>query len=549
MHKILTIVAFLLLGLLAPREASAQLVPHGFPSAFSGGGGLTQTSYYVNNSGSDSSPGTVGSPWQTLTKVNGFTFPTNSTIFFAGGQSFSGTLEIGTGFVTGAQFSGTLTVDSYGTGRATINAGTGDGFYIINVGNVTIQDLIFTASGGANNLGGYVTNSQAGNTQLSNVLLNNLDVSGFDKAQIVLGGDAGTSGFTNFSLTNSVLHGAGNSGFQSYGSVSGSYSHYNVTLTNVTTYDIPGHSGVGSGSGIVLGEVDGATVQNSLSYGNGTIGLGGVGIWTYDSNNIHFVENESHHNTSTSGDGDGFDFDGGITNSLMEKNYSHDNKGSGFLLYAYAGLPWSSNTLRDNISQNDGSGGASGIYIGNDGTAVQTGASIYNNTVYNSSGRECLAIGVGTSSNNITALIANNIFNCDSTPLVATAATLTGSSVSLLTNDYYAPTSFSITWLGATYTSFASWQTATGQEKISGTNVGLTSNPLLSGAGSGGTCGGWSATCPSQYELTSGSPMIGTGLNLTLSPYSLVVGTSDYYTNTIPNGTGTGYNVGAYGAP
>ena len=33
-----------------------------------------------------------------------------------------------------------------------------------------------------------------------------------------------------------------------------------------------------------------------------------------------------------------------------------------------------------------------------------------------------------------------------------------------------------------------------------------------------------------------------------MSPYSLSVGTNDYYTNAIPNVVGTGYNVGAYGA-
>ena len=403
-------------------------------------GAAASNSFYVNNSGSDSNPGTIGSPWQTIGKVNGFTFPANSTVFFEGGQSFSGTLEIGTGFVTGAQFTGTLTIDSYGTGRATISAGTGDGFYILNVGNVVIQNLIFVASGGTNNLGGYVSNSQAGNTQLSNTL-NGLDVSGFDKLQIVLGGDAGTSGFTNFSLTNSVLHGSGNSGFQSYGSTSGSYSHHNVTLTNVTAHDIPGHGSlmVNSGSGIVLAEVDGATVQNSLSYNNGAIGFGGVGIWTYDSNNVHFVENESHHNASASGDGDGFDFDGGVTNSLMERNYSHDNQGAGFFGYAYFGLPWGGNTMRDNISQNDVTGTGGQIYgaitIGND--HVNQSVNIYNNTVYNSNATfgGCLSLGIimpPIPGDNITAIISDNIFYCDSGAPVIRTTTLTGARLSTL---------------------------------------------------------------------------------------------------------------------
>ena len=41
--------------------------------------------------------------------------------------------------------------------------------------------------------------------------------------------------------------------------------------------------------------------------------------------------------------------------------------------------------------------------------------------------------------------------------------------------------------------------------------------------------------------------MIGIGIDLTQPPYSLNVGTRDYYGNTIPHGVGTGFNIGADG--
>jgi hypothetical protein len=92
-----------------------------------------------------------------------------------------------------------------------------------------------------------------------------------------------------------------------------------------------------SGSGIVLGSVNNATIERSLAYNNGwlcTAPEGPVGIWTYDSNNVTIQFNESHHNrTGGPADGGGFDLDQNTSNSRLQYNYSHDNEGAGFLLY------------------------------------------------------------------------------------------------------------------------------------------------------------------------------------------------------------------------
>jgi hypothetical protein len=77
---------------------------------------------------------------------------------------------------------------------------------------------------------------------------------------------------------------------------------------------------------------------------------------------------------------------------------------------------------------------------------------------------------------------------------------------------------------------------------------------MLANPGNGGTCT-WTPSsstgpqpCPTAYELQSGSPLLGTGLDLTQSPYNLNVGTHDYFGNPLGNGVGSGYNIGADGA-
>lgn len=80
-----------------------------------------------------------------------------------------------------------------------------------------------------------------------------------------------------------------------------------------------------------------------------------AGIWAWDSNNILLQFNESYANRTIGVDGDGFDFDGGVTNSVMQYNYSHDNDAAGFLLaqYAFAPQAMKNIVIRYNISEND----------------------------------------------------------------------------------------------------------------------------------------------------------------------------------------------------
>src|SRR5205814_224044 len=112
---------------------------------------------------------------------------------------------------------------------------------------------------------------------------------------------------------------------------------------------------------------------------------------------------------SASLDGGGFDLDGGCTNGVIQYNYSHDNYGAGYLLYQFAiARPFNNNTVRYNISQNDGrQGHYGGIYMGG-GSAVKNSA-IYNNTISLAPGADPSIAGVKMTSIGSGNTVRNNI--------------------------------------------------------------------------------------------------------------------------------------------
>src|SRR5438132_12105869 len=83
-------------------------------------------------------------------------------------------------------------------------------------------------------------------------------------------------------------------------------------------------------------------------------------------------------------DGGGFDFDGGVTESVLQYNYSAENDRAGYLVYEFAGAPFrvADNVVRFNVSENDGrKNGYAGIYVGSQDRAVERLA-VYHNTVF-----------------------------------------------------------------------------------------------------------------------------------------------------------------------
>jgi len=520
---------------------------------------VSATVYYVKSTGNDNANGmSIATAWKTISKVNSTVFAPGDQILFAGGQTFDGALyfdesDIGTAVAP-------ITVSSYGTGSATINAGSGTALFAYNTQGFVVSHLIATGSWdaasqtGNSGSGIFFYTDTPGAVKRSFIRVDQVEARGFKSSGIVLGGypsDGSKSGYSDVQITNSTVHDNGDAGISVYGYFNKSattYAHASVTVQNCTAYNNRGivNKGANSGNGIVVADVNGGVIERCLAHDNGDLnnysGGGPVGIWTWDANAITIQSSESYSNKSgNTQDGGGFDLDGGVTNSTFQYNYSHDNDGAGYLLWNFSGARGtvSNNTVRYNISQNDGQKGSYGGIVMGGGTAVKNNL-IFNNTVFASKYPAFRSRGIGTGN-----VARNNLFiTTGGMSLVST----TDSTLLLQNNAYWSSgAAFKIVWAGTTYTSLEAWRTATGQEIYNGVNTGLTVNPLVANPGGGGIVGDPNALeSLTAYRLQTGSPLVNTGLALSVSPFNWNVGTRDFYGNPLPRGAG--YDIGAHEA-
>jgi hypothetical protein len=131
-----------------------------------------------------------------------------------------------------------------------------------------------------------------------NVTFQNFTASG--GAACGIGGDTGSSGWSNVLIQNFVISDQTGDGLAIYGNVSGSKTNSNITVSNGTI------SGCG-GSGCYFGNVSVGLCQNVVASGNGAASTSGpVGFWTYeiDSVVIRFCESYGTLSANTT-DGDG----------------------------------------------------------------------------------------------------------------------------------------------------------------------------------------------------------------------------------------------------
>jgi hypothetical protein len=494
--------------------------------------GLTPANYFVSPAGSDSNDGkSINTPWQTLSKVAASTFKPGDTIAFQGSQTFNGTLILPSGGSPIAQ----VTYTSYGVGEATIQAISGnDGIDCVNLSFVTISNLTVTGAGGSAGHGIFCQNSW-NQVTLRNVVVQNCTVTNFAGSGIRFEVFyMGYVGFDSVSILNCVAsHNtfglAGHNrtaGITVFGQAiqnQGTYSYTNLLISGCTTSDNTGVLGTPShcGSGIYVnstnvGLITGCLASNNGQNCNATSGPGGIWMALCKNTTIQFCESAS--NKTASIDGVGFDIDGGCTDCAMQYNYSHDNAGCGFLSFEFDRADFTANTgivIRFNISRADGRGG---IRIAS--SSLANNGQIYGNTIYCTSGT-CLRID--KSGGGLAYTISNNIF-VNSTGLFVQARGDPSAAVVLTGNCYYSAAGFQIDWAGVRHTSYASWQTATNQEKIGASNVGFNVNPGLVGLGS---------TDLNSYKLTLSSPLLNNGVDL-YSNYGINPAAQDYFGGAVP---------------
>ena len=528
--------------------------------------------YYVSSSGSDSNNGTsISTPWKTLAKVSsqaiiGF-FP-GDEIRFKGGETF--TYELGTNLSIGPGKGGTeaspITFTSYGTGKATLVAANDKGFAsILNTAGIKLTHLVIKGNGSTTNTQtGILFSVNIPNTRHAGITLDHVEIYGFGKIGLLIGGWAENAGFSQITLTNSEFHGNGVDGCNFF--ARSSFVHQNVIVRFCRFYNNTGEATNlnPTGSGLVLGSVDTGLVEFCSAYNNGVNNLqisGPIGIWTYRSRKVVIQHNVSYSNKSGNGDGGGFDIDGASEDCVIQYNYSYNNMGAGYLLAQYSGAPgaFHNNVIRYNISQNDAQSnkGYGGIMVwGGDGSNRLSNSQIYNNVVYvgNTSHPDSSALYV-FGNGGYTGLVArNNIFiTTGGRSVIRLVDYGNTGNLKLEGNNYY---SSGASWQAKinsnTYATLAALRAA-GQERIGSLDVGFAVDPRLVNAGGGGLIGDPTALPANlgAYKLSALSPLINAGLTPpTLTGTSGTpagsAATTDFYGNAVPTST---HDVGIYEAP
>jgi len=491
--------------------------------------------YFVSPSGSDSNPGTRDEPWMSIEKVNTVDLDPGDTVFFQGNQVFSGTLKLDT--LDAGNADTNIVITSYGEGKAKINGGKSSAIQGIGCDHILIRDLEFKADGRKE---GNVTDGvMIMNSNFVNI--DQVEVHGFQHSGLhlykcndsrIIHVYAHDNGFAGIHVTGSTMNDPVN------------YDNHNVYIGYCVAENNPGDPTVlksHSGNGILASSVDGGIIEYCEAFNNGWDmpwnGNGPVGIWVWDCTNFTIQHCISHDNKTRPGarDGGGFDLDGGVSNSVIQYCLSYNNQGIGIGLYEFgATKPWENNTIRFNISQDDGKthDGSLGIWKAAGGT--MRNCNIYNNTFYNSN-PEGNIIWLDSSMPGFK--FYNNIFIYTSNFLYKGNHFI---HERFLGNVYW---NLAGGFALEGYDSIEEWGKATGNEMIGGTVIGKVTDPMLVNPGKVTlTRPGEIQEKLSEYKLKPGSPLIDNGLDLD-DKFGIKTGDMDFLGTKIPQGNA--YDIGA----
>jgi len=513
-------------------------------------------SFFAAN-GNDSNPCTQAAPCQTLPKAQSLSYQPGATINFNGGDNFTGCWALTpTNVSGGGSASNPIVVQSYGTGVATWTSNcTGDFFPLLDIAGVngiTVQNLRLVGGNPAANIGILIEGP--GDT----IAVQNTEITGFagpdgqaSSEIMVLGAGArlssGCGALNHVTIMNNVLHGAtptshDRNGIYGYGC---DRNITNVVYSNNHVYNMGGiapTNGALSPNGIAFTSVAGGLAEHNLVHdigaNNATCG-GPTGIIAYESDSITIRFNEAYNvmpvNFTAGCDWVGFDLDGGVTNSIVDYNYGHNNGGACLLNFPNAGP----NIFRYNVCENNDLVTGSRGQIAINPSLVQ----VYGNTIYappgsNGSGEPPACIFLGYNGSFATgSFIENNLcdFHRTSQFNISAGISIGNSDASAVTakNNLYS-SNVNYWQFNATVTTTLAATQAAGKEQGS-----IEADPLLAAPGTGATCGNAVLTtgpqpCPSAYRLQHGSPALGAGISVNND------GGRDYYGNAT-----TLHNIGA----
>ncbi len=300
-------------------------------------------SFYLSPRGNDSNTGTSpDQAWQTIDKINSRDFGPGDEILFEGGQTFNGTIVLNMDDY--GSLNNKVHFDSYGTGRAIINAQKGSGLIAYDCNNISIKNLNFIGDGRkSGNTGNGIIFSYC-----SEMIIDSVEVSGFQHSGLMVNNMG-----ENYQITNVNAHDNGYAGIYVSGMDKTLLS--NIYIGFCTAYNNPGDPTVldnHSGNGIFAYNSSNLTIEYCKASNNGGDmpwnQNGPGGIWVAEADNILIQYCISSGNKTSAGamDGLGFDLDGGTTNSVIQYCISYNNQGAGYGIFQYAGATeWKNNTV------------------------------------------------------------------------------------------------------------------------------------------------------------------------------------------------------------
>lgn len=469
-----------------------------------------QRTFYVSNGGDDQNSGrTAAEAWKTIDKINQMKFSPGDLILFKSGEEYTGTL------ILSAEDSGTeenrIRISSFGEGKPVINGVNGEALHADSCDFLTVENLVLKGSGrsSGNGTDGVLVRFS------DHIVLDHLEVLGFQHSGVHL------QKCDNARITNVYAHDNGFAGIHVTGSTMRdpeNYDNHDLYIGYCVAENNPGDPTVlenHSGNGILASSVEGGTIEYCEAFNNGWdmvwTGNGPVGIWIWDCTEFTIQYCIAHHNRTNpvAADGGGFDFDGGVSNSVIQYCIAHHNEGAGFGLYEFGSVkPWENNTVRYNISLDDGiiNGGSVGIWK-NDDRGVMRNCQIYNNTFYNSQ----------DDGNNLWLYdhypgfqFRNNVFVYNG----ALIAEDQGLEEEVFQGNLYWNLGGSPSFFG--YPGLADWARASGKEIFQGEMVGRYMNPQLNDPESMELTDPRKITAEELYGFLpeQGSPLIDGGLDL-----------------------------------
>lgn len=414
---------------------------------------LFGTTYFVSNSGNDSNNGTsTATPWQHISKVNSFAFASGDSILFQAGGTWAEQLTTQSTWTN-------LTLDLYGIGARPILTGSSVRANVIlsscsNATGMVVRNLQLQNS---TDRGFYQCGS--GSWNLTGLAVTNNGGEGirFD-------------GGTNNQVTNSTLTNNGDDGVTGYQS-SGLFIDSVTATGNCTGVTDSFCAGIKLVPNITTTNV---IIQNSTACSQSSNGgsNSGAGIWVDTTGNGIVIRN----NTTCNNNVAGINVDA-TNNALVYGNVVYGNANYGILAQA-------------------------------DGNPSISGTQIYNNTIYGNLINILVTGPAGGAINGcINNLIKNNLsITGTQVDLLATNGCnnpgVNGSGNVYIYNGFSTQSSNFIQWGVTNYSTYSSWEVASGNCGIIGCSHSLQVDPLLVSPGTG------------NFFLQGGSPALGAGIFL-----------------------------------